>query len=116
MTSNIMRTKDIQTSPSAAHLAGRPAGRTEAADSVAAAAAADLAAVAADSADLARCIRRFARSAARTLRCPSDLAATDPSIAATATASSATAAEQEEEEEEEDGLPSATKPSKCPID
>ncbi len=82
---------------------------------MAAAEAADLAAEEEDSADLARCIRQFARSAARTLRCPSDLAATDPSIAATATASSATAAEQEEEEEE-DGLPSATKPSKCPID
>ncbi len=109
-TSSIMRTKGIQTSRSAAPHAERLAGLTAAADS-AAEEEEDLAAAAAaavDSVDLERCIQQSAPSAARTQRCPSDLAATDPSTAATATVSSATGAEQAERAEAEDLL-SATK-------
>ena len=105
-----MRTKGIQTSQSDARHVGRPAGRTAAADSaVAEAVDSAVAEAEADSADLARCIPLFARSAARTLKCPSDPAATDPYTAAIATASSATGAAQAEAEAED--LPSATKPS-----
>ncbi len=102
-----MRTKGIQTSPSDAPHAERRAGRTEAAD-LAAAVDSVAVAVAVDSVDLERCIRPYAHSAARTRRCPSDLAATDPFTAATATVSSGTGAARPEAEED---LLSATKSS-----
>ena len=105
-----MPTRGIQTSQSDARHAEHPAGLTAAVD-LAAAEAVDLAAAAEDSADLARCIPLFARSAARTLRCPSGPAATDPYTAAIATASSATGAAQAEAQAEAEDLPSATKPS-----
>ena len=106
-----MPTRVIQTSPSGARHVGRTVGRTVAVD-LAAAAVVDLAAAAvvAASADPARCIQRFARSVGRTLRCPSDPEATDPSTAATATASSATGAARAQVAVAD--LHSAIKPSK----
>ena len=76
-----MPRRDTQTSPSAAHLAEQPAGRTEAW-------------VAAEEAEDStpapeRCIQPFAPSAARTQKFLSDLVATDPYTAVTASASSA---------------------------
>jgi len=83
MTSNIMPRRDTQTSPSAAHLAEQPAGRTKA----------SVALVAVEEEDSTpapeRCIQPFAPSAARTQKFLSDLVATDPCTAVTVLANSA---------------------------
>jgi hypothetical protein len=80
MTSNIMPRRDTQTSPSAAHLAEQPAGRTK----VPVAVAEEDSTPAPE-----RCIQPFAPSAARTQKFLSGLVATDPCTAVTALASSA---------------------------